>query len=104
MTSQPERADTVNRVRSAAAQYISNLRVDERLYINSIAAAIRSADPRILDVGLPNQQIAETFIWRSRSDGSRYSRYLVADYQPKTGERIILETSMAVPINIQVAD
>jgi hypothetical protein len=29
---------------------------------------------------------------------------LVADYQPKTGERIILETSIAVPINIQVAD
>lgn len=104
MTAAAERADIVNKAKSAAAQYISNLNIGETLYINSVAAAIRNADPRILDVGQVNNQIPEIFIWRNRSDGTRYSRYLVNDYKPETGERIIVETSVAVPINIQVAE
>jgi hypothetical protein len=102
MTSSYEGASVANNARTAAAQYISNLRVGETMYINSIAAAVRASDPRILDVGQANNQIPEIFIWRSRSDSSRYSRFLVNDYVPQTGERIIVETSVSVPINIQV--
>jgi len=103
MSSATENTDIANNARTAAAQYIGNLAVGETLYINSIAAAIRSADPRILDVGQVNNQIPEIFIWRSRSDDSRYSRYLVNDYTPKQGERVVVESSIPLPINIQVS-
>ena len=58
----------------AAQDYIDNLGVGEQLVINEIADRLRNADSRILDVGQPNKQIPEIFIWRSRPDGTRYSR------------------------------
>ena len=67
--------DTIIAEAVAAAQdYIDNLRVGEQLVINEIADRIRNADSRILDVGQPNKQIPEIFIWRARDDGTRYSR------------------------------
>lgn len=101
-TSTAERADIATHARTEAAQYVNNLAVGETLYVNTIANRIRNADPRILDVGSVNNQIPEIYIWRSRSDASRYSRALVRDFAPNVGERVIVETSIAVPINIQV--
>jgi uncharacterized phage protein gp47/JayE len=67
--------DTVIGEAVAAAQdYIDNLRVGQQLVINEIADRIRNADSRILDVGQPNKQIPEIFIWRARDDGTRYSQ------------------------------
>jgi hypothetical protein len=71
--------------------YINNLRVGDPLIINDIAAAIRNSSAKILDVGAPNRQIDEIYIWRSRADDSRYSRYLIANYAPALGERIAVE-------------
>ena len=59
---------------AAAQDYIDNLGVGQQLVINEIADRIRNADARILDVGQTNKQIPEIFIWRSRDDGTRYSR------------------------------
>jgi phage-related baseplate assembly protein len=59
---------------AAAQDYIDNLGVGQQLVSNEIADRIRNADARILDVGQPNKQIPEIFIWRSRDDGTRYSR------------------------------
>ena len=59
---------------AAAQDYIDNLGVGEQLVINAIADRIFSSDARIVDVGQPNDQIPEIFIWRSRDDGTRYSR------------------------------
>jgi hypothetical protein len=58
---------------------------------------------RITDVGKPNDEIPEIFIWRARSDPGRYSRYLVNSYTPSTGERIISEPSISRAISITVA-
>ena len=54
----------------------------------AIGQAAAAAQAKILDVGAPNRQIDEIYIWRSRADGSRYSRYLVANYTPALGERV----------------
>ena len=86
--------------RNAAETYINNLGIGAPLVINEIADRIRNADSRIADVGRPNDQIPEIFIWRSRSDGSRYSRYLVANYTPSLGERIVVESSLGSAIAI----
>jgi len=83
-----EKEIILNTATLAAEEYINNLRVGEPLIINEIADRIRNADARILDVGEPNRQIPEIFLWRSRSDGSRYSRFLVANYTLAAGERI----------------
>ena len=76
---------------AAAQDYIDNLGVGQELVINAIAERIFGADARILDVGQPNDQIPEIFIWRSRDDGTRYSRFLLGNYTPATGERIVVE-------------
>jgi hypothetical protein len=44
---------------AGAQDYLSNLQVGQQLIINDIAAAIRNASPKILDVGQPNRQIEE---------------------------------------------
>jgi hypothetical protein len=88
-----ERSIILSNAAASAENYINNLRINEPLVINEIADRIRNADSRIADVGEANKQIPEIFIWRSRSDGERYSRFLVANYQPQLGERIIVENS-----------
>jgi len=74
------------------------------LVINEIADRIRNADARILDVGQPNKQIPEIFIWRSRDDGTRYSRFLLGNYQPATGERIVVEVHDGLMVMSNVFD
>ena len=90
---------------AAAEDYINNLAIGQTLVINTIADKILGSDSRILDVGDPDQPIAEIYIWKSRPDGSRYSRFLLGNYTPAAGERIVVETnsSLANPINLQVA-
>lgn len=86
--------------RTAAEAYINNLRIGETLVINEIADRIRNSDARIVDVGEPNRQIPEIFVWRSRVDGTRYSRFLVSNLTVNPGERIVVETSKSNPISI----
>jgi hypothetical protein len=90
--SSAERETILSRARSEAEGYINNLRTGEPLIINEIADRIRNADARILDVGEPNRQLPEIVIWRSRGDGTRYGRFLVANYTPATGERVVAYT------------
>jgi hypothetical protein len=52
------------------------LAIGQIFVINALADAIQSSDSRILDIGQPDQPIAEIYIWKSRPDGSRYSRFL----------------------------
>ena len=72
--------------------------------INEIADRIRNADPRILDVGEPNKQIPEIFIWRPRPDGTRYSRFLIGNYAPQRGERIVVEVHDGMTIMSNIFD
>ena len=90
---------------AAAEDYINSLAIGQIFVINALADAIQSSDSRILDVGQPDQPIAEIYIWKSRPDGSRYSRFLLGNYTPATGERIVVENNpnLANPINLQVA-
>jgi hypothetical protein len=85
---------------SAAETYIDNLTIGQELIINALADAIMSSDPNILDIGSPNRPINEIFIWRARTDGTRYSQFLISDYMPATGERIVVEPSISNPISI----
>jgi hypothetical protein len=74
-SSQTDRDTAAGQAAAAAQVYLNNLRVGDPLIINDIAAAIRNSSAKILDVGAPNRQIDEIYIWRSRADASRYSRY-----------------------------
>lgn len=81
--------DTAVAQASAAAQdYINNLGTSNPLIINSIAAAIRNASAKILDVGQPNNQIEEIYIWRSRADGTRYTGPRQPTAHPRCGYAI----------------
>lgn len=88
---------------SAAQSYINNRGTTDPFVLNALADVIQSADSNILDIGQPNQPLNEVFLWRSRDDGSRYSRFLVADYVPQLGERLVVETSLTNPITLSIA-
>jgi uncharacterized phage protein gp47/JayE len=83
---------------TAAQNYINNLGVGNTFVINDLASAIEGASSNILDIGSANAPIDSIYIWRSRSDGTRYSRTLIANYAPATGERIVVESSISNPI------
>lgn len=99
-TSPTDQTVAISNATAAASDYINNLPIGAPLIINQIAAQILGADSRISDVGQPNDEIPNIFVWRSRADGSRYSRYLVQNYTPRQGERIVVETSIASAINL----
>jgi uncharacterized phage protein gp47/JayE len=86
---------------SAATNYINNVGINGTIIINEIASILLSSDTNILDIGLPNQPLLQIFIWRSREDGTRYSRNLVQDYTLATGERLVVE-NITNPINLTV--
>lgn len=85
---------------AAAETYINNIAIGSPLIINELASIILNSDKRILDIGEPNNEIPDIFIWRSRADDTRYSRFLVANYTPSIGERIVVESSIATPITL----
>lgn len=97
-----DQAIVVTNAQQAAANYINNLQIGQELVINQIADLILSADSRILDVGDPDKPLQEVFIWRSRTDGTRYSRFLINNYIPALGERIVVE-ALTTPINLTIA-
>jgi hypothetical protein len=85
-------APTVLSNAAAAAQdYIDNLDINQTLIINEIPNKMMQADSRVIDLGSPDKPLDEIYIWRSRSDGSRYSRFLIGNYTPMLGERIVTE-------------
>ena len=101
--SSADQASILQSAVAAAQNYINNLAVGAPMVINQLAAQIIDADSRILDIGTPDDPIQSIFIWRSRADGTRYSRFLVADYTPALGERIVTEYSISNPINLIAA-
>jgi phage-related baseplate assembly protein len=97
-----DQSSVISNAQQAAANYINNLTIGQELVINEIAALVLGSDTRILDIGDPNEPLLEIFIWRSRTDGTRYSRFLINDYPPATGERIVVE-NIPNAINLTVA-
>lgn len=85
---------------TAASNYINNLGVGATFVINQLADQILSSDTRIQSIGQPNKPFSQLLVWRSRSDGTRYSRSLIADLTPNIGERIITEYSISTPIGL----
>jgi uncharacterized phage protein gp47/JayE len=98
--SSDDQASIIQNAVAAAESYINNLTIGTSMVINQLAAQIISSDTRILTIGTPDNPIQSIFIWRSRADGTRYSRFLVQDYAPSLGERIVSEYSISNPINL----
>jgi hypothetical protein len=88
---QTDQQTVIANASQAVEDYINNLRVGQQLIIHDISDKILNSSPLIVDVGQPNQMLGEVYLWRSRADGSRYSRRLIANYTPATGERITVE-------------
>lgn len=95
-----ERVMAANRAVSAARNYIDNLMIGETLYVNRIGEVIRGADPGIIDVGSANRPIESIYIWRRSGNGVAYSRSLLDNYEPRIGERIVVEPTLADPIRL----
>ena len=100
-TSQSDRATIVATAAAAASAYINNLQIGVQLVINNISDQILNSDARITDVGDPNRPLSSILLWRSRNDGTRYSRFLIGNYTPALGERIVVENmSNAVTLTV----
>lgn len=100
-STQTDRDTVIGQAAAAAQEYLNNLKVGQPLMVNDIAAAIRASSAKIQDVGQPNRQIDEVYIWRGRGDGSRYSRALLTNYTPVIGERIGAEDRLgAITVSV----
>lgn len=97
-----DQSTIISTATTAAANYINNLTIGQELIINEIANVIVNSDTDIIDVGNPDDPIISIFIWRSRLDGTRYSEFLLNNYTPITGERIVVETSILNPIVLSI--
>lgn len=95
-----DQATIIQNAVAAAQNYINNLPIGAPLIINELAAQIINSDTSILDIGTPDDPIQSIFIWRSRADGTRYSRFLVQNYTPSQGEDLVTEYSITNPINL----
>lgn len=89
-SSQTDQSTAISQAIQAAANYINNLAIGDPLIINDISAAIQASSSKIQDVGTPNHMLDAIYIWRSRADGSTYSRTLLTDYTPALGERLVV--------------
>lgn len=98
-----DQTSLISEAQLAASNYINNLTVGQELVINEISDKIMNANSRIIDIGNPNAPLQQIFIWRSRLDGTRYSEYLVNDYIPAIGERILVEQSINNPIALTIS-
>lgn len=98
-----QRQTAITAAAAAVANYINNLPLGNTFVVNEAASQILNADPNILDIGQPDRPLSNIYIWRNRADGTRYSRYLVADYTPQVGERLIVETSVSNPVQLTAA-
>lgn len=98
-----DQSSVVSAAQTAASNYINNLSVGADLVINELATVIINSDTRILDIGNPDDPILEIYIWRSRIDGTRYSQFLINNYIPVLGERILVEQSIQNPINLAIS-
>lgn len=98
-----EQQTAIDAATAAAQNYIDNLATGQEFVINAAADAILTANSNIVDIGNPDQPILNLYIWRTRDDGTRYSRFLVANYTPTEGERLIVEFSIPTPINLTPA-
>jgi uncharacterized phage protein gp47/JayE len=101
-TSAADRGGIIASAARAAEDYINNLKVGQAVVINEISDKILNSDTRIIDIGEPNKPLQEIFIWRSRADTTRYSRFLISNYSPVDGERIIVE-DLANAINLTIS-
>jgi len=97
-----DQSSVISNAQQAAADYINNLGIGQELIINELASIILQSDSRIIDIGTPDKPLQQIFIWRSRLDGTRYSAFLVNNYTPATGERIVVE-NITNAINLTVA-
>ena len=95
-----EREMSTAKAVSAVIDYVNNLAIGETLYVNRIGEVIRLADPGIVDVGSANRPVESIYIWRRTAGGHVYSRSLLDNYTPKTGERIVIEPTMPNPVRI----
>jgi uncharacterized phage protein gp47/JayE len=84
-------AQVLQTAATAVQSYIDNLAIQSTFVINQVASVILNSDPSILDIGQPNQPLNSIFIWRSRADGTRFSRTLIGDYLTQLGERLVTE-------------
>lgn len=98
-----DQSTVVSGAQTAVSNYINNLSIGASVVINQISDQILNSDTRILDIGNPDNPILNIYIWRSRIDGTRYSQFLINNYTPVTGERILVEQSITNAINLTVA-
>lgn len=80
--------------------YINGLNIGDPLIINQLLARILVADERIKTIGTTSQPFDVIYIYQT-SGTNRVRKTLIGDYYPSEIERIIIESSVSVPVLIR---
>jgi hypothetical protein len=89
----------LNKTVKAVEQEIVRTQVDQTFRVNDLVADLRfTCTNVVIDVGRPNRPFDEILLWREGK-----SEPLIGNYIVKSGERLIVEPSLAAAIDIRPA-
>lgn len=96
-----ERQAVEQKIRDGLTTYINGLDIAEEFVINEAVQRVLEVDERIKDIGQPNKPFDEISIYKpSKLEDNKIRSTLLKNYVPAFDERLIIEPSVAVPINI----
>ena len=86
-----EKKAIAEKAEEAVINYFENMSIFEPFSTEKLMATIINADEKILDIGENDTSFDYVLIWRELPDGTDYSKYLIGNYTPETGEYITLK-------------
>ena len=99
-----DKADITRAVRLAVQSLVSQTRLGGILQVNDIAFAVRRADPRIIDVGIPGRPLDEVVIFRPSPIETRSALIVPVgtNIELAADQRLVLEGAVDQAINVRI--
>lgn len=101
---QEEKDDIVLKIHEALMFYINNLEIGEDFVFQEVVQRVLDVDSRIKSIGQPQKPFDEVYFYRdTRLSDNRIRNTLIRSYTASSDERVLVEYTVASPINIRNA-
>lgn len=103
-TTAAQKTEIINNIRDIIDGIVARTKLGQSLSINSIAVAILSSSPYIIDIGNPNSPLDEVILWReSAIFGASPIRITDTDYSLRLDERLTLKGTLSESVKVVFA-
>lgn len=88
-------------LQTSITDFVNNLDIGEAFVVNRMVAQLFSVSPQITNLGVAGIPIDEIYInTESKLQDTKVRQKLLGDYYPSSDERVIIEPSVAMPIQL----